>query len=212
MGGEPAQLLRHVVAVGEDRDLLRQPLCIDRDTRGQLLHGRGEPVPLLDQTSGRARGKPVQRPLDDHQSIKQILRKPRPLRLAHTHQGMHRIRHQRQDGDGIDVGQSTVILKRAGDHLGQTEQRGEVDLHGETSRFRNGTQLLRVGQEPLHIDARPFIHLALDAQGQRDVPARHVAPQQFTDVGLHPCQRRRQLDRRREEPMVDAANLHRQSM
>ena len=49
---EARQLLLHVEPVGEHRDLLRQPLLVDRHAVGELPHRLAQPVALLDQRSG----------------------------------------------------------------------------------------------------------------------------------------------------------------
>ena len=68
-GGEvrvkPADLLADVEPVGENGDLLRQALLVERDALGELADRRAQTVALLDKPVRRPLGDSIHRLLDD---------------------------------------------------------------------------------------------------------------------------------------------------
>ena len=80
---EPVQLLRYIEPVGNDGDLLRQPLRVHCHSAGELRHRSLEPGLLLHEPERRAFGQPSESVLDDVEPLANRLGEPPAFFLPH---------------------------------------------------------------------------------------------------------------------------------
>jgi hypothetical protein len=81
---EPADFLRDVQTIGENRDFLRQALVIERDTVGELANGRAQAIPLLDEPRRSSLVDAMNRMLDHSQPCFEILSETCALGRSHV--------------------------------------------------------------------------------------------------------------------------------
>ena len=201
-----ADLLADVEPVGEDRDLLREALLVERDALGQLAIVRAQAVALLDESLRRALVDSIDRLLDDRQVARSryvASRAPSPLRIC----------IERRNGAFDDR-----------DELGRRARRPRSSVDAMTSGIRSTAptsivstrpkRCLQLREAARRTRAKRCSSIARRPASGRSTRAKSVTCPRATPLRSasrtspsHLLELARKLDRRIEESVIDGANL-----
>ncbi len=206
MSLEPHQLLGDVQLIGQERELLGQPLLIYRPAVEQLGHCAAEPVSLPHQPFGRAGGDLLCRLLQQIQPVAELggqrgtLASPHgPAVLAGS--GNHRLDLAPRHLDRAIAG--------VGQHVGLP--RHQLDRHFTTQAQRRLHFPKPIGHQPgpFEIEAKPGICFQVlgPARLHRDVAPVEVAPQSIAHLHLERAEIAGELCREIEVAMVHGSDL-----
>jgi hypothetical protein len=134
-----ARLFGDVQPIGEQRDLLRQPVLIDVDAAGKLPYRQPQPLALLEHALRCALGDAIQRPFDDVQPLVEIGGESEPLVATHLEERIHGAvddREQRRAGLG-----RKLLPRRAGEHVVHSQHRTDVESAIEVVPFLKRAKL-----------------------------------------------------------------------
>jgi ABC-type glycerol-3-phosphate transport system substrate-binding protein len=127
VAGEPDQLLRDVGAIGEDRDLLRDPRVVDPVFVDQPLHAVVQPARELVRGIGREHGDLCARGDQLVEPRVEIRGERAALGVAHPIELRERRIERREHGRRGTVGIAAIVLATIrGDHPGLREDEREI--------------------------------------------------------------------------------------
>ena len=192
MGAQAIQLFAHVEPVRQDRDLLGNPLLVDKCTARQLSYRVAELVALPNQALRRPRGDPRRRRLDEVEALRHVLCEPAPPPSA-SPQGARRrlddcqeLRHT----PTMRAARSLTVIGAVGPRRLQdvrhAQHRRQIDLAAKIVAGLQRNELPHVGGETLLIDRRrAVIGSPIDPDDRRNVAAGDVLAEGLADIPFH---------------------------
>jgi hypothetical protein len=210
MGREPHQLFRHVEPVGQECDLLRQPLGIGFLPVEQLPHRAPQPLPLGAHPLGSARVHPLQTLTDQVEPAHQLLQEDVPFPSPHGEHAVQGPVHDREHHSLRRLVQRECLARRIEpEHLGLAGDELEVDGARQVER---GPQFFQCRQRSarareVHTHGRGLNRLLHPARRNAHVAALEVTAQVLAQRLLHRLQRDGQAQLDVEVSVIDRANL-----
>ena len=208
-GVKATDLFGHVEPVGEDGDLLREPLLVDCDAVGQLAD-RGAQAGRAVRPAAPARARRCARPslLDDRQALLEVRREPRSLRAAH----LDRAPPPPASTIADELGRRPLARRLPAPRRCSAAEAARRRRSRRPSPCRrwSSRSLVDVGGEPRFVDSeRRRTRSRSTRASSVTCPRAIAAPQRLAHVAFPACELARELDRRIEEPVVDRADLDR---
>ena len=183
---EAVELLLHVHALGEDRDLLRDALFIDRDAFRELPNGGAESVAVLERALWGASCQAFKRVVDDLEPLEKEPAESAAFVRAHLREGGDRFTDDGEQFTGARLGDGIAGFARH--DVGQAEDRGNVDRPEGVSSLKRA-KLFDEMAEARFIDGDGGpVFVAFMAAVERDVAASDAEAERLAHIALEAAQ------------------------